>query len=254
MITALLILLVWNAQSIMAVNHQFSCPVSFFTYIIIIVATFIVCMTTVLLVSDRYLVSTCPFLYAEKVAKSPAYYGKYLAYIFIIALMLAGIGFAISPHVLYFAITVLFVGCGLWSLFVFPAIAYEEFFLTPTYTSYQLKVGLHERRKQARLTKYTACHSFVTCMCITPHLVLIYLWFQHHQNITALSFHNALLWSWVGIGVKLIASAFFFSRALNDVDGAAEGSGKEIKHLTKKFNSENKDGAKVDIPLQDLEK
>ena len=67
MATSIMILIVWNAQSIMAVYHKSSCPVSFFTYLIMIVATFIICLTTVLLVSDRYLVATCPYLYAEQV-------------------------------------------------------------------------------------------------------------------------------------------------------------------------------------------
>ena len=215
-VTAAMILIVWNVQSIMAVFHRSSCPVSFFTYLIMIVATFIICMVTILLVTDRYLIATCPFLYAEQDVST---YAKFLAYIFIIALMLSGIGFAISPHLLYFVIVILFIGCGLWSIYAFPAIIYEEFFLTPTYTSYQLKVNLHERLKQAKITKYTACHTFVTVVFTIPNLLLTYVWFQQEQNVKSLIFHSALLWSWVLVGVKLAASAFFLYRALNGNGG-----------------------------------
>lgn len=77
------------------------------------------------------------------------------------------------------------------------------------------KVGLHERLRQARITKYSACHAFVTVIFTVPHLVLIYVWFQQDQKIKSVPFHSALLWSWVLVGMKLAASAFFFYRLLH---------------------------------------
>ena len=168
-------------------------------------------MTTILLIADRYLIVTCPFLYEEHITKNAATYGKIIAYIFIIALILSGIGFAISPLVLYFIITVPYIGCLLWAAFVYPALFYERFYLTPTYTSYQLKVGLHERRNHEKLTKYSCCHSFMTVFLVSPHLILTYGWFQKDQQITSLMFHTALLWSWVLIALKLVISSISFN-------------------------------------------
>eukprot|EP00111_Clytia_hemisphaerica_P002311 TCONS_00006525-protein len=241
MVTAFMILTVWNVQSIMAVNHQFSCPVSFFTYLIVIVAAFIICMTTILLIADRYLIVTCPFLYEEHITKNASTYGKIIAYIFIIALILSGIGFAISPQVLYFIITVPYIGCLLWAVFVYPALFYERFYLTTTYTSYQLKVGLHERRNHEKLTKCSCLHSFMTVFLLSPHLIFTYGWFQKNQQITSLMFHTALLWSWVMIALKLVISAISFSFGI-------EGRGFKWKIFKRKLSKRRID----DIQLKKL--
>jgi len=205
---------VWNTQYILALFENYSCPISFFTYLIIIVAAFIIAMTTILLVADRYLILTCPYLYDEHITKNSSTYGKIIAYIFIIALILSGIGFAISPQVLYLLITVLLIGCALWALFVFPALSYEYLAMTRIYTSYQLKLGICERRRQEVLTKFTAIHCFATVLLMTPHFVLTYGWFQKKQEIVAVWFHQAILWSWVLIGLKLVVSAVALSQGI----------------------------------------
>ena len=209
-----MLIFVWNTQYILALFESYSCPISFFTYLIIIVAAFITAMTTILLVADRYLILTCPYLYEEHITKNSSTYGKIIAYIFIIALILSGIGFAISPQVLYFLITVLLIGCGLWALFVFPALTYEYLGMTRIYTSYQLKLGICERRRQEVLTRYTAIHCFATVLLMTPHFVLTYGWFQNKQKTayemlrslvgSEMCIKDRLYWTYLKVNMKLL--------------------------------------------------
>ena len=133
------------------------------------------------------------------------------------------------------------------------------------YFFFELKVGLHERLRQARITKYSVCHTFVTVVFTVPHLVFIYSWFQQEQKIKSVFFHSALLWSWVLVGMKLAASAFFFHRVLH-YDGS-DGCGgcfsglvttrqnttKDLQMMLKTKKKANEDvETSQSIPLQNI--
>lgn len=213
-VTASTMLFIWNIQYVMSLFRYTSCPVSFFTYLITMVCTFVGTLTTILVAVDRYLMVYCPFLYEQHITRSLATYGKILAYIFIIALMLTGIGFSMSPKILYILIIVLLAGSIMWGAYAYTSLYITTGTQNPTMTSYELRTSVKKRRRERQITRSTAANNVVIVAMAAPYYCLTCVSLYDENTARSGIFHAGLMWSWVLISVKVAVTPLLFYRTL----------------------------------------